>query len=135
LGVKGNELNFGQTIYSSFIIWFTDSSSRIVKADQGVVYICQSNQSINQAYLSKLIMVWCIFVKAINQSINQSINQAYLSKLIRVWCRRSSTGSPPSSTFQGNCSSVASFQKQGGLQDRLPGCSSRRRKCHRSCFP
>jgi len=59
--VKGNELNFGQTIYSSFIIWFTDSSSRIVKADQGVVYICQSNQSINQS------------IKSINQ-INQSIN-------------------------------------------------------------
>ena len=28
LGVKGNEPNFGQTIYSSFLIWFTDSSSR-----------------------------------------------------------------------------------------------------------
>ena len=29
LGVKGNEPNFGQTIYSSFLIWFTDSSSGI----------------------------------------------------------------------------------------------------------
>ena len=29
LGVKCNEPNFRQTIYSSFLIWFTDSSSGI----------------------------------------------------------------------------------------------------------
>ena len=29
LGVKGNEPNLKQTIYSSFLIWFTDSSSGI----------------------------------------------------------------------------------------------------------
>ena len=29
LGVKGNEPNLKQTIYSSFLIWLTDSSSGI----------------------------------------------------------------------------------------------------------
>merc|ERR1711971_394494 len=55
--------------------------------------------------------------------------------IFMVWCRKSLTESPQPSTFRGNCSSSASFQKQVGLQDRLPGCSSQRRKLHHSCFP
>ena len=38
LGVKGNEPNLNQTIYSSFLIWLTDSSSgicSITKAEFG----------------------------------------------------------------------------------------------------
>ena len=67
LGVKGNELNFGQTIYSSFIIWFTDSSSRIVKAGCGVYLSKQSIiQSINQS---------SIFVKADQGVVSQVIDR------------------------------------------------------------
>ena len=48
LGVKGNEPNFGQTIYSSFLIWFTDSSSGIsstIKTKQNKNILYQNEKS------------------------------------------------------------------------------------------